>query len=93
MNRLRIVVHGNGQDSIGNTMNSGEIIAHRHAGDTLGLAARGGTIRVRDAARCRAGIHMKEYGERPPLIVIGGTAQDFMGEYMAAGILVVLGLV
>jgi len=93
MNGPRIVVRGNGQDGIGNTMNGGEIIAHRHAGDTLGLAARGGTIRVRDAARCRAGIHMKEYGERHPLIVIGGTAQDFMGEYMAAGILVVLGLV
>lgn len=93
MNGPRIVVHGNGQDGIGNTMNGGEIILHGHAGDALGLAARGGTILVRDGAGYRAGIHMKEYDDRRPVIVIGGAAQDFMGEYMAGGILVVLGLV
>lgn len=93
MNGPRIVVHGNGQDGIGNTMNGGEIVVHGHVGDALGLAARGGTILVRDGAGYRAGIHMKEYGDRRPIIVIGGTAQDFMGEYMAGGILVVLGLV
>lgn len=92
MNGPHIVVHGNGQDGIGNTMNGGEIVVHGHAGDALGLAARGGTILVRDGAGYRAGIHMKEYGETRPLVVIGGTAQDFMGEYMAGGILVVLGL-
>lgn len=93
MNGPRIVVRGNGQDGTGNTMNGGEIIIHGHAGDALGLAARGGTILVRDGAGYRAGIHMKEYGDRRPVVVIGGTAQDFMGEYMAGGILVVLGLV
>jgi glutamate synthase domain-containing protein 3 len=35
---------------------------------------------------------MKEYSEKKPILVIGGTAQDFLGEYMAGGILVVLGL-
>ncbi len=93
MNGPRIVVRGNGQDGTGNTMNGGEIIIHGHAGDALGLAARSGTILVRDGAGYRAGIHMKEYGDRRPVVVIGGTAQDFMGEYMAGGILVVLGLV
>jgi len=87
-----ITVRGNGQDGVGNTMNRGSIFVHGHAGDALGLAARGGTILVRDGAGYRAGIHMKEYEDRRPVIVIGGAAQDFLGEYMAGGVLVVLGL-
>jgi glutamate synthase domain-containing protein 3 len=35
---------------------------------------------------------MKEYQDKKPVLVIGGTAQDFLGEYMAGGILLVLGL-
>ncbi len=92
MNGSRITVHGNAQDGCGNTMNEGEIIVHGHAGDITGLAARGGKIFVREGVGYRAAIHMKEYGEKKPTLVIGGTAQDFLGEYMAGGILVVLGI-
>jgi glutamate synthase domain-containing protein 3 len=35
---------------------------------------------------------MKAYKRQVPVIVAGGTAGDFLGEYMAGGILVVLGL-
>jgi len=35
---------------------------------------------------------MKEYLEKKPVVVIGGTAQDFFGEYMAGGIGILLGL-
>ena len=35
---------------------------------------------------------MKEYQEQVPLIVVGGKAGDFLGEYMAGGTIVVLGL-
>jgi len=87
-----IIVHGNAQDGCGNTMNSGEIIVHGHAGDITGLAARGGKIFVREGVGYRAGIHMKEYGDKKPVLVVGGTAQDFLGEYMAGGILILLGL-
>ena len=87
-----ITVHGNGQDGVGNTMNGGEIVIHGHAGDALGLAARGGAIFVRDGTGYRAGIHMKEYEGAGPLLVVGGGAQDFLGEYMAGGTLIVLGL-
>ena len=73
-------------------MNEGEIIIHGHAGDILGLSARGGKIFVREDVGYRAGIHMKEYQDRKPVLVIGGTAQDFLGEYMAGGILILLGL-
>jgi glutamate synthase domain-containing protein 3 len=92
MDGPRITVHGNAQDGCGNTMNDGEIVIHGHAGDIIGLSARGGKIFVRDDVGYRAGIHMKEYGDKKPTLVIGGTAQDFLGEYMAGGILILLGL-
>jgi glutamate synthase domain-containing protein 3 len=92
MDGPRIIVRGNAQDGCGNTMNEGEIIVHGHAGDITGLSARGGKIFIRDGVGYRAGIHMKEYGDKKPVMVIGGTAQDFLGEYMAGGILIILGL-
>ncbi len=92
MDGPRIHVHGNAQDGCGNTINDGEIVIHGHAGDTLGLSARGGIIFVRDDVGYRAGIHMKEYRDKKPVLVIGGTAQDFPGEYMAGGILILLGM-
>jgi glutamate synthase domain-containing protein 3 len=92
MNGPKIIVRGNAQDGCGNTMNEGEIIIHGHAGDIIGLAARGGKIFVREDVGYRAGIHMKEYEGRKPVLVIGGTAQDFAGEYMAGGVMVLLGL-
>ena len=92
MDGPRITVHGNAQDGSGNTMNDGEIVIHGHAGDITGLSARGGKIFVRDDVGYRAGIHMKEYTDKKPVLVIGGTAQDFLGEYMAGGVLALLGL-
>jgi glutamate synthase domain-containing protein 3 len=67
-----------------------EIIVHGYAGDIVGLSARGGRIFIREDINYRAGIHMKEYQDKKPEIVIGGTAHDFVGEYMAGGILVLL---
>jgi len=92
MNGPRITVHGNAQDGCGNTMNEGEIVVHGHAGDATGLSARGGRIFIREDVGYRAGIHMKEYQGKKPVLVIGGTAQDFLGEYMAGGVLILLGL-
>src|SRR4030066_1931880 len=92
MDGPRIIVRGNAQDGCGNTMNDGEIVVHGHAGDITGLSARGGEIFVRDGVGYRTGIHMKEYGDKKPVLVIGGTAQDFFGEYMAGGTVILLGL-
>jgi glutamate synthase domain-containing protein 3 len=85
-------IFGNVQDGVANTMNAGEIVIHGHTGDTLGYAMRGGRIFVRDFAGYRVGIHLKEYLDKVPAIVIGGIAGDFLGEYMAGGVLIVLGL-
>lgn len=92
MDGPRLVVHGNVQDGCGNTMNGGEVIIHGRAGDVTGYSMRGGKIFIRDDVGYRVGIHMKEYQGQCPTIVIGGTAQHFLGEYMAGGVLVVLGL-
>jgi glutamate synthase domain-containing protein 3 len=35
---------------------------------------------------------MKEYREKKPVIVIGGRAGSFLGEYLAGGLIVVLGI-
>ncbi|MHB1354506.1 MAG: GltB/FmdC/FwdC-like GXGXG domain-containing protein [Anaerolineae bacterium] len=92
MDGPQIEVMGSAQDGCGNTMNSGSIIIHGSAGDILGHSMRGGKIMVKGNVGYRVGIHMKEYEAVRPMIVIGGTAQHFLGEYMSGGVMVVLGL-
>ena len=92
LNGAAITVHGNAQDAVGDTMNDGEIIVHGSIGDAAGYAMRGGRIYVRGDAGYRAGIHMKEYKEKRPVMVIGGKCGSFLGEYQAGGIIIVLGL-
>ncbi len=92
MDGPNLVVQGNIQDAAANTMNSGSIVVHGAAGDTLAYGMRGGEIYVRDCVGYRAGIHMKEYGEHKPVLVVGGVAGDFLGEYMAGGIIMILNL-
>lgn len=92
LNGAVITVNGNAQDAVGDTMNEGKIIVNGNIGDTAGYAMRGGRIYVRGNAGYRAGIHMKEYREKVPLMIIGGTAGSFLGEYQAGGIIIVLNL-
>jgi glutamate synthase domain-containing protein 3 len=92
LNGAEITVNGNAQDAVGDTMNNGMIIIRGSVGDAAGYAMRGGCIFVRDNAGYRAGIHMKAYKEKVPLMVIGGCAGSFLGEYQAGGIIIVLGL-
>lgn len=87
-----VTVFANGQDGVGNTMNSGKIVIHGDAGDIVGYSMRGGKIFVKGDVGYRVGIHMKSYKESYPVVIVGGRAQDFLGEYMAGGLLVVLGL-
>jgi glutamate synthase domain-containing protein 3 len=87
-----VTVYGNAQDGCGNTMNEGEIVIHGHAGDVTGHSMRGGRIFVKDYVGYRVGIHMKQYEKKIPTIVIGETAGDFLAEYMAGGIICILGL-
>ena len=87
-----ITVKGNAQDAVGDTMNDGVIVIDGNIGDAAGYAMRGGEIFVRGNAGYRAGIHMKAYKEKIPVMVIGGRAGSFLGEYQAGGIIAVLNL-
>ncbi len=92
MDGPEITVSGNVQDGAGNTLNSGRIIIHGNSGDILGHSMRGGEIFVKGDVGYRVGIHMKEYRDSCPVIVIGGSARSFLGEYMAGGMIILLGL-
>ncbi|WP_449240849.1 GltB/FmdC/FwdC-like GXGXG domain-containing protein [Desulfoscipio gibsoniae] len=92
LNGHRIIVYGNAQDAVGNTMDAGKIVVHGRAGDVTAMSMRGGQIFIRDNAGYRTAIHMKEYRDKAPVLVVGGTAQDFLGEYMAGGMVLLLGL-
>ncbi len=87
-----IEVNGNAQDAVGDTMNDGSVIIHGDTGDALGYAMRGGRIFVRGDAGYRTGIHMKEYRDKKPVVIIGGKVGSFLGEYLAGGLIVVLGI-
>ncbi len=92
LNGASITVNANAQDAVGDTMNDGEIVIHGNIGDAAGYAMRGGRIYVKSNGGYRAGIHMKEYKEKVPVMVIGGVVGSFLGEYQAGGIIIVLGL-
>ncbi len=92
LNGARIEVCGNAQDAVGDTMNAGRIVVRGSIGDAAGYAMRGGELYVQGSAGYRAGIHMKAYGDKLPVMVIGGKAGSFLGEYQAGGVIVVLGL-
>ncbi|MGD9580442.1 MAG: hypothetical protein AB7V50_03655, partial [Vampirovibrionia bacterium] len=97
MDGPKICVNGNAQDGVGNTMSSGKLIIKGMAGDVIGYGMRGGKMHILGDIGYRVGIHMKSYEEsiyakNIPVIIAGGKAGDFFGEYMAGGILVLLGL-
>lgn len=87
-----LIVKNNAQDNIGNTMNSGKVVIHGNAGDVLGYGMRGGKLHIRGDVGYRVGIHMKGYKKQNPVIIAGGKAGDFFGEYMAGGVLILLNL-
>lgn len=92
LNGAQITVAGNAQDAVGDTMNAGMITVHGNIGDAAGYAMRGGMILIKGNAGYRAGIHMKAYREKQPVLVIGGRAGSFLGEYQAGGVIIVLGM-
>lgn len=85
-------VHTNAQDGIANTMNEGKVVVCGDAGDVLAYGMRGGKLFVKGDVGYRVGIHMKEYHGKVPVVVCGGKARDFFGEYMAGGMLILLGM-
>jgi glutamate synthase domain-containing protein 3 len=91
MNGPTIVTSGNAQDGVANTMNAGTVYINGDAGDVLGYGMRGGRVFVKGDVGYRVGIHMKAFESLIPVICCGGNARAFFGEYMAGGVLVLLG--
>lgn len=92
MDGAQVEVFGNAQDGVGNTMSGGRVVVHGDAGDVLGYGMRGGRVFVHGDVGYRIGIHMKAFEKHVPVLVCGGKARDFFGEYMAGGVLVLLGM-
>ena len=86
------IIHGNADHAPGNTMDCGTVIIHGSAGDAVAHSMRGGRVFVRDDIGYRGGIHMKQYEKKRPVLIVGGRTQDYLGEYMAGGTIIVLGL-
>ncbi|GBC69332.1 Glutamate synthase [NADPH] large chain [archaeon HR01] len=87
-----IYVYGNAQDDVGDAMYGGRVVIHGDARDVVGQALQGGAIFVRGSVGNRAAIQMREFRDRRPCLVVGGRADDFLGEYMAGGVVMVLGV-
>jgi glutamate synthase domain-containing protein 1/glutamate synthase domain-containing protein 3 len=85
-------VYGNVADDVADTMHSGSVIVHGDARDVIGQALQGGRVFVRGSVGNRAGIQMREYLDRKPFLLIGECADDYLGEYMAGGMITVLNL-
>ena len=92
MDGATVEVFGNCQESVGDTMNRGEVIIHGSCGDACAYGMRGGRILIEGNVGYRAGIHMKAYMEHYPVLIVGGTAGSFLGEYLAGGLIAVLGI-
>ena len=87
-----ICVYGSTEDNVADTMYEGKIIIHGDSRDVIGYALQGGKIFVKGNVGNRAFILMREYEESRPVVIVGGRADDYFGEYMAGGIAMVLGL-
>ena len=80
-----ICVYGSAEDNVADTMHEGKIIIHGDSRDVLGYALQGGKIFVKGNVGNRAFILMREYEESRPVVIVGGRADDYFGEYMSGG--------
>jgi len=87
-----IIVYGSVEDDVGDTMHGGRIVVYGDARDVLGQAMQGGYIFVRGNAGTRVGILMREYMDKRPYLIVGGRVDDYLAEYMAGGVVMVLGI-
>lgn len=87
-----VTVHGDCEDDICDSMQSGFVTIDGSVGDIACQAMQGGTVFIKGDTGNRTGMQMREFGEKKPALVIGGTTGDFLGEYMAGGIIVALNL-
>lgn len=84
-------VYGNVADDCCDTMQGGKVVINGDARDVLGQAFQAGYIFVKGNAGNRVGIQMRQYKDRKPYLIIGGMVDDYLGEYMAGGTILIFG--
>lgn len=89
LNGATITLYGNAQEACGDTMSAGTLCIHGHCGDALAYGMRGGHIYVEGNCGSRCGVHMKQF-QHESVLIIGGCAKDFLGEYLSGGTILVL---
>jgi len=77
----QIVVHGNGQDQLGQIMKNGRLVIYGDVGQTFMYGAKGGTVFVMGNAAGRPLIN----AVGRPRVVINGTCLDYLAESFMAG--------
>lgn len=87
-----IEVEGSAGRGLGNGMRKGRIVVRGDAGEGAGTGMKGGRMFIEGDVGPRAALHMQELWYGIPVMVVGGMAGDLLGEYMAGGVVVVLGL-
>jgi glutamate synthase domain-containing protein 1/glutamate synthase domain-containing protein 3 len=78
---LRIYVHSNGQDQLGQIMKSGKMVIYGDVGQTFMYGAKGGEVYVMGNAAGRPLIN----AVGKPRVVINGTCLDYLAESFMAG--------
>jgi len=78
---LTLVVHGNGQDQLGQIMKQGKLVVHGDVGQTFLYGAKGGEVYVLGNAAGRPMIN----AVGRPRVVINGTCLDYLAESFMAG--------
>jgi glutamate synthase domain-containing protein 3 len=78
---LEILVHGNGQDQLGQIMKAGKLVVYGDVGQTFLYGAKGGEAYVLGNAAGRPLIN----AVGRPRVVINGTCLDFLAESFMAG--------
>lgn len=76
-----IIVHGNGQDQIGQIFNLGRLVVYGDVGQTFFYGAKGGEAYILGNAAGRPLIN----AVGSPRVVINGTCLDYLGESFMAG--------
>ena len=92
MSSKRLEIDGIPGNALGAYLGGGSITVNGNAQDAVGDTMSAGRIVIHGSTGDRGGIHMKEYREKSPLLVVGETAGSFLGEYQAGGLILVLGL-
>ncbi len=85
-------IHGNVADDLADTMHAGSVVVHGSARDVACQTLQGGHVMIRGSIGNRAGIQMREYKQAKPSLIVGETADDYLGEYMAGGVIAILNL-